>query len=139
MFEFNLIQVLKQQFIYDIKYFKNLDNENSPYLVFNNVDAYIEKNNKNECLIFVSTDKNNEAIENYTELWDEIKDQIELISGNKPIKCKKEFMKINFESDYDLPLGKIINIPVRIITVRSVFEENKNYYVTATRLEPTTT
>ena len=48
-------------------------------------------------------------------------------------------MKINFESDYDLPLGKIINIPVRIITVRSVFEENKNYYVTATRLEPTTT
>ena len=90
-------------------------------------------------MIFVSTDKNNEAIENYTELWDEIKDQIELISGNKPIKCKKEFMKINFESDYDLPLGKIINIPVRIITVRSVFEENKNYYVTATRLEPTTT
>ena len=27
--------------IYGIEYFKNFDNENSLYLVFNNVDAYI--------------------------------------------------------------------------------------------------
>ena len=37
--------------IYDIEYFKALDNENSLYLVFNNVDAYIECN---------STEENNE-------------------------------------------------------------------------------
>ena len=45
----------------------------------------------------------------YTELWDEI---IELINGNKEIKYSRDFMKIKFESDDDLPLGKIINIPV---------------------------
>ena len=36
-------------------------------------------------------------------------------------------MKIKFESNDDLPLGKILSIPVCIITVRSVFQENNNY------------
>ena len=37
-------------------------------------------------------------------------------------------MKIKFESDDDLRLGKILNIPVCVIIVRSVFKENNNYY-----------
>ena len=45
----------------------------------------LTKNNENKYLIFASTDKNKEALENYTELWDEIKDQIEVIGVNKPI------------------------------------------------------
>ena len=36
------------------------------YLVFINLDAYIEKNNEDKYLIFASTDKNKEALENYT-------------------------------------------------------------------------
>ena len=79
-------------------------------------------------MIFASTEKNKEGLENYTELWDEIIDQIETISGNKPNECKKNYMKIKFESDDDLPLGKILNIPVSIITARYVFQENNNYY-----------
>ena len=52
--------------IYDIEYFKNLVNKNCLYLVFNAVDACIEENNENKCLIFALTDKNKEALENYT-------------------------------------------------------------------------
>ena len=37
-------------------------------------------------------------------------------------------MKIEFESNDDLPLGKILNIPVCIVTVGSVFQEDNNYY-----------
>ena len=40
----------------------------------------------------------------------------------------KNFMKIKFNSNYDLPLGKILNIPVCIIIVRSVFEKDSKYY-----------
>ena len=97
--------------IYDIEYFKNLNSKISPHLVFNNVDAYIEENNEDKYLIFALTDKNKEALENYAEFWDEIKDQIESISGNEPIEYEKNFMKIRFESDHDLPLGKMLNIP----------------------------
>ena len=114
--------------IYDIEYFKNLNSKNSLYLAFNNVDGYIEENNEDKYLIFALTDKNKEALENYTELWDETKDQIELISGNKPIKYEKDFRKIKFESDDDLSLGKLLNILVCVIIVRSVFQENNNYY-----------
>ena len=32
--------------IYETEYFKNLDSANSFYLVFNNLDAYIEKSGK---------------------------------------------------------------------------------------------
>ena len=92
--------------IYDIKYIKNLNGSNSLYLVFNNLDAYIEKSCEIKYLIFASADKNKMVLGNYTEIWDEIKEQIELISGNKVIKYSKDFIKIKFESDDDLSLGK---------------------------------
>ena len=65
--------------IYEIEYFKTFDNANSVQLIFNNVDAYIEYNpteddSETKYLVFVSTDKNKEALENYTELWDKVKD-----------------------------------------------------------------
>ena len=72
--------------------------------------------------------KNKVALENYTELWDEVQDQIELISGNKPIEYRKDFMKIKFESDDDLPLGKILSISVCVIIVGSFFQEDNTYY-----------
>ena len=37
-------------------------------------------------------------------------------------------MRIKFESDNNLPLGKILNIPVCVIIVKSVFQENDRYY-----------
>ena len=50
--------------IYDIEYItmKRTHNENSLYLIFNNVDAYIEENNEDKYLIFASTDKNKETL-----------------------------------------------------------------------------
>ena len=37
-------------------------------------------------------------------------------------------MKINFNSDDDLPLNKTIEIPSMTIAVRGVFHENNKYY-----------
>ena len=37
-------------------------------------------------------------------------------------------MKIRFESGDGLPVSKIINIPVCVIIIRSVFEEDCKYY-----------
>ena len=89
--------------IYDIKYFKNLDSENSLYLIYSNVDGYIGESNENKYLIFASADKNKEALENYTEIWNEIKYQIKMIHGNKTIEYGEDTVKIKFESDDDLP------------------------------------
>ena len=37
-------------------------------------------------------------------------------------------MKINFNSDYSLPLNKILELHILTIVVRSVFEEDGKYY-----------
>ena len=87
---------------------------------------YIQKDNEGKYLIFASTDKKG-SIGKLHRTLDEVKDQIELISGNKPIEYKKDFMKNKFESDGNLSLGKILNIPLCIIIVKYVSQKN-NYY-----------
>ena len=89
--------------VYNIEYITmksidhvNIDSANSLYLIFNNVDVYIKCNSIKESdedkyLVFASTDKNKEVLEKYTEVWDEIKNLIETISGGKPIKYGKDF------------------------------------------------
>ena len=57
------------------------------------------------------------VLRDYTEIWDEIKEQVELLSGNKVIKYSKNFMKIRFQSDDDLSISKIINIPVCVVII----------------------
>ena len=111
----------------------NIDTVNSLYLVFDNVDGYIEcnsieENNENKYLIFVSTDRNKEALKKYIELWNETKSQIKTIYGGEPIEYKKDFVKIGFESNDDLPLGKILSIPSVIIVTKSVLQEYNKYY-----------
>ena len=106
----------------------NIDSANSLFLVFNNVNGYIEKSNEDKYLVFASTDKNKEVLEKYKKLWDEIKNQIEAINGGEPIEYKKGFMKIRFESDDDLPLSKILSIPSMIIVDKYVFQEDNNHY-----------
>ena len=113
--------------MYDIKYIKNLNSLNSLYLVFDNLDAYIEKSGENRYLIFASTEKNKIMLKNYTEIWDEIKKQIELITGDKVTKYSKDFMNIRFKTNDDIPLNKIINIPVCVVIVSSILKEDNEY------------
>ena len=63
----------------------------------------------------------------YTELWDEIKSPIDKID-NKPGKYKKDFRKIKFNSDDNLPLNKILKLHMLTVIVRSAFEKDGEYY-----------
>ena len=127
----NIDEVLfksNELFMYDIKYIKNQNSLNSLHLVFNNLDAYIEESGENRYLIFASTENNKSMLKNYVELWNEIKEQTELITGDKVIKYSKDFMKIRFKTNGDLPLNKIINIPACVVIVSSIFKERNEYH-----------
>ena len=80
-------------------------------------------------MAFALTHKNKTALQNYRELWDEIKDDIGTIRGIEPFEYQKDVIKIGFESNNGLPLGKILSISVYVVNVRSVFEENGKYYL----------
>ena len=79
-------------------------------------------------MIFGSIDKSKEVLAKFTELWNEIKNQIETINVAESIKHKRDFMKIRLESDDDLPLGKVLGIPVMVVVTGSVFQEGNKYY-----------
>ena len=51
-----------------------------------------------------STDENKEVFTNYTSLWDEIKCLIKTFDGGEAGDYKKDFKKIKFSSDDNLPL-----------------------------------
>ena len=66
-------------------------------------------------------------LKKYTELWDKIKNRIEAINGGKPIKYKRDFMKVKFKSNDVFSLDKILSFS-NIIVVGSVIKKDKKYY-----------
>ena len=59
---------------------------------------------------------------------DEIKCHIQTKNAGKSGEYDKDYMKIKFNSDDDLPLNKILKLHMLTIIVRSVFEEDGKYY-----------
>ena len=85
------------------------------YLIISKVDGYIKEKNRNKYLIFNSTDKNKEVFKKYAKLWNGIKNEIETINGSKEgqhssAECGKDFMKIKFDTDDNLPLSKTLKL-----------------------------
>ena len=105
----------------------NINSINTLYLIFNEVDEYVEKINGSKYLTLVSTDKIKELLTKYTELWDWIKNSIEKIN-NKSSEYGKDFMKMKFDSDDSLPLNKTLKLHNMTLIVRSAFEEDGKYY-----------
>ena len=67
-------------------------------------------------------------LEKYTNFWDEIKYHIQTINAGKFGEYDKDYMKIKFSSDDDLPLNKILKLHMLTTIVRTVFEEDGKYY-----------
>ena len=67
------------------------------------------------------------CIKKYKELWDGINNKIENINDDE-CKYAKDFTKIKFDTDDDLPLKKPLNLDMLTIIVRSVFEDESKFY-----------
>ena len=89
------------------------------------MNALRKKKNGNKYLILDSTDRNKEVLIKYTELWDGIKNSVKKVN-NKLGEYGKDFMKIKFNSDDNLPLNKTLKLQNITINIRSVFEGNVN-------------
>ena len=66
-------------------------------------------------------------LKKHEELWNKIRDLIRSITKNSDDYDEK-YLKIEFDSDDELPLNKTVEIPSMIIVVRAVFHENNKYY-----------
>ena len=106
-----------------------INNVNPLNLIIDKVDGFIEEKNRNKFLTLVSADKNKKVLIKYTELWNKIKNLIKSNSIDaiplKQVSTKKDFMKIKFNSDDNLPLNKILKIHNMTIVIRSVLQEDE--------------
>ena len=101
---------------------------NPLYLRINHASGYIEEKNGNEYLIFDSVDENKEVLKKYAHVWDGIKNKTKAINGGKESDYGKDYIKIRFDSDDDLPLNKALKFHLMTIIIRSVFEEEGKLY-----------
>ena len=92
------------------------------------IDGFIEEKRENKYLNIAFTDSNNGVLKKYAEVSRGIKDQIEKINNGKLEEYEKDYMKIKFNSDDNLPLNKQLKFLSVTIIVRSAFEKDGKYY-----------
>ena len=81
---------------------KNIWSVNPLYLCVNHTCRYIEEKGVNKYLIIDSIDKNKELHKKYQDVFNEIMGKTKEIS-NDECDYEKDYMKIKFNSDDDLP------------------------------------
>ena len=117
-FESNLLKIDKKHYkeinSYYIGYItikkigdcENIHSVNPLYLIINEADGYITEKNGSKYLVFDLMNENNEVLKKQADVWDEIKNEIKTTNGGKENDYGKDYMKIKFNSDNDLPLNK---------------------------------
>ena len=100
---------------------------NPLYLRINHASRYIEEENENKYLIFNSVNENNEVLKNMQMSGMELKIKQKAINGGEQNDYGKDYMKIKFNSDDELPLNKPLKFHAMTIIIRSVFEDGKLY------------
>ena len=135
----NLLKIDKKSYknidIYYIGYITLKDSDyvkinslNSLYLIISEVNGYIKEKNGSKYSVFNSANENNEVLKKYNELWDRIKNEIETINIGKTSEYDKDFIKIKFYSDENLPLNKTLKLHNVTIVIGSVFKELGKFY-----------
>ena len=101
---------------------ENIHSVNPLYLHVNHASGYIEEKNGNKYLAFDDSVTENKALlKRYADVWDGIKNKIKSINVGQEKDYGKDYMKIKFNSDDDLPLNKPLNFRAMPIIIRSVF------------------
>ena len=86
------------------------------YLTIAHASGYIEEKGVNKYLVFDSTDENKELLKKYNDVFNEIRNKIKKISSDES-DYKKDYMKIKFNSDDELPLKKELKFHNMTITI----------------------
>ena len=94
----------------------NINSVNPLYLGITRVNGYIEEKGIDKYLVFDSTDENKELLKKYNDVFNGIRDKIKEINSND-CDYEKDYLKIKFNSDDDLPLNKSVKFTLMTITI----------------------
>ena len=138
-FDSNMLKLHKKSYkdldIYNIGYVTikengygyDINSVNPLYLRIDNANGYIEEINEDKYLVFDVTYENKKLLKRYDDVFNEIMDKIKKIDDDW-LEYSKDYMKIRFSSDDNLPLNKPLKFYNMTVTIRCVFSEDNKLY-----------
>ena len=111
-----------------IDYYESIHSVNPLYFLINHANVYIKQKEMEINTWFLTI-----LVMKYNEVWDEIKNKIKTINSGEwnsveENDYEKDFIKIKFNLNDDLPLSKPLNFHAMTIIIRSIFEEDGRLY-----------
>ena len=106
---------------YDVK------SVNPLYLLIDNVSGYIEEINEDKYLVFDVKDENKKLLDRYDDVFNWIMSKIKKLDDDW-LEYTKDYMKIKFNSDNNLPTNKPLKFYQMTITITYVFSEDNKLY-----------
>ena len=115
--------------------YENIYSVNPLYLFITNANGYIEDSSidhasgyikeevVNKYLVYRCLQMKIKSYRKYNDVWNGIKNKIKEVD-NSEFDYGKDYMKIRFNSDDNLPLNKPLKFRNMTITIRFVFEED---------------
>ena len=73
------------------------EENNTPYVVFDNIECVFIKSGINSYLVFCETEENKEMLDKYVKIIDHINDQILFITEDISFIMGKDFMRFRFK------------------------------------------
>ena len=96
------------------------------YLNITHANGYSEEKGVNKYLVFDSADENKELLKKYNDVFNGIRDKIKEINSNE-CDYEKDYMKIKFNSDDDLPVNESLQFRLMAITIRILLKKMVNF------------
>ena len=83
--------------------------------------------NEDKYLFFYDSGENKKSLERYDDIFNGIMSKIKKIDYDW-LEFSKDYMKIRFSSDDNLPLNKLLKLYNMTVTIRYVFSEDNKLY-----------
>ena len=116
IYNIGFVTIKKIGYCYDIK------SVNPLHWRIDNANGYIGEINGDIFLVFDVTYENKELLKRYDDVFNGIIDKIKEINDDW-LEYEKDYMKIKFSSDNNLPLNKPLKFYNMTVTIRCVFKK----------------
>ena len=136
-FDSNLLEIIKRESridvnIYYIGYVLNPNYDyntiNRLYFIINRLISYVEKieESNDKYLVVTKSMRNRKIIHSFNNIWSHIEHKINPNKFNN--NEIKDYDKLRFNSDIDLPTDTLIKFSSLIVNVSCVIEKDDKYY-----------
>ena len=105
----------------------DVNSGNPLYLRIDNASGYIEEINEDKYLFFDVRYENKELLKRYDDVFNGLIDEIKKIDDDW-LEYTKNYTRIKFSSDDNLPLNKLLKFYQMTLAIRCVISEDNKLY-----------